>query len=108
MSVSMKLVIDVKLNDGNAERYHCLSHRQEQFSCCVVVIQWLSRVPLFATSMDSTSLSFSISQSLFKLMSVESVMPSNPLILCCPLLLVFSVFPSIRVFSNESVGFGLY
>ena len=42
-------------------------------------------------------------QSLFKLMSVESVMPSNHLILCCPLLLPPSIFPSIRVFSNESV-----
>ena len=108
MSISMKLVIDVKLNDGSAKRYHCLSHRDEQFFCCVVVIQWLSRVPLFGTRMDSTSLSFTISQSLFKLMLVESVMPSNPLILCCPLLLVSSVFPSIRVFSNESVVFGLY
>ena len=108
MSISMKLVIDVKLNDGSATRYRCLSHRDEQFFCCVVVIQWLSRVPLFGTPMDSTSLSFTISQSLFKLMSVESVMPSNPLILCCTLLLVSSVFPSIRVFSNESVVFGLY
>ena len=43
------------------------------------------------------------SQSLLKLMSIESVMPSNHLILCCPLLLLPSIFPSIRVFSNESV-----
>ena len=43
------------------------------------------------------------SQSLRKLMSIESVMPSNHLILCCPLLVPLSVFPSIRVFSNESV-----
>ena len=43
------------------------------------------------------------SRSLFKLMSIELVMPSNHLILCCPLLLPPSVFPSIRVFSNESV-----
>ena len=43
------------------------------------------------------------SQSLLKLMSIESVMPSNHLILCCPLLLSLSIFPSIRVFSNESV-----
>ena len=48
------------------------------------------------------SLSFTISWSLLKLMSVESVMPSNHLILCCPLLLPPSIFPSIRVFSNES------
>ena len=46
---------------------------------------------------------FTISQSLLKLMSIESVMPSNHLILCCPLLLLLSVFPSIRVFFSESV-----
>ena len=48
------------------------------------------------------SLSFTNSQSLLKLMSIESVMPSNHLILCRPLLLLPSIFPSIRVFSNES------
>ena len=48
------------------------------------------------------SLSTTNSQSLLKLMSIESVMPSNHLILCCPLLLPPSIFPSIRVFSNES------
>ena len=53
----------------------------------------------------STSRSFTISQSLLKLMSVESVMPSNHLILCRPLLLLPSIFPSIRVFSNESALF---
>ena len=47
-------------------------------------------------------LTFNISQSLPKLMSIESVMPSNHLILCCPFLLLPSIFPSIRVFSNES------
>ena len=47
------------------------------------------------------SLSFTISQSLLKLMSMESVMPSNHLILCCPLLLLPLIFPSIRVFSRE-------
>ena len=49
------------------------------------------------------SLSLTISQSLLKLMSIESVMPSNNLILCCPLLLLPWIFPSIRVFSKESV-----
>ena len=48
------------------------------------------------------SLSFTIPWSLLKLMSIELVMPSNYLILCCPLLLLPSIFPSIRVFSNES------
>ena len=49
------------------------------------------------------TLSVTNSQSLLKLMSIESVMPSSHLILCCPLLLLPSIFPSIRVFSNESV-----
>ena len=47
------------------------------------------------------SLSFAVSLSLLRLMSTESVMPSNHLILCCPFLLLLSVFPSIRIFSNE-------
>ena len=70
-----------------------------------VVVQPLSWVQLFATPWTAAcqaSLSFSISQSLLKLMSIESVMPSNHLILYCPLLLLPSVFPSIRVFSNNS------
>ena len=50
-----------------------------------------------------TSLTFTNSQSLFKIMSIESVMPSNHLILCCPLLLLPSMFPSIRIFSNKSI-----
>ena len=65
----------------------------------------LSHVLLFATPWTvahQPSLSFTISQSLLKLMSIESVMPSNHLILCHPLLLLPSIFPSIRVFSNES------
>ena len=49
------------------------------------------------------SLSITNSRSLLKLMSIESVMPSNHIILCCPLLLLPSIFPSIKVFSNESV-----
>ena len=72
----------------------------------VVKVQSLSPVRLFATSWTAahqTPLSFTISQSLLKLMSIELVMPSNHLILCCPLLLIPSVFPSIRVFSNELV-----
>ena len=70
-----------------------------------VVVQLLSRVCLFVTPWTATcqpSLSFTISWSLLKLMSTESVMPSNHLILCHPLLLLPSIFPTIRVFSNES------
>ena len=69
-----------------------------------VVFQSLSHVQLIATTWTATlqaSLSFAISQSLLKLMSFESVMPSNHLILCRPLLLP-SIFPSTRVFSNQS------
>ena len=54
------------------------------------------------TVAHQASLSFTIPWSLLKLMSIESVMPSNHLILCCPLLLLPSVIPSIRVFSSES------
>ena len=53
------------------------------------------------TAAHQASLTFTISQSLLKLMSIESVMPSNHLILCHPHLLLPSIFPSIRVFSNE-------
>ena len=55
------------------------------------------------TAAHQASLSIANSQSLLKLMSIELVMPSNHLILCCPLLLLSSIFPSSRVFSNESV-----
>ena len=68
-------------------------------------VQSLSHVRLFVTpwtAAHQASLSITNSRSLLKLMSIESVMPSNHLILCCPLLLP-SIFPSIRVFSNESV-----
>ena len=66
----------------------------------IVVVQSLSHVTPWTASRQA-SLSFTISQSWLKLMSIESVMPTNHLILCRPLLL-HSVFPSIRVFSNES------
>ena len=77
-------------------------------SCCNVQfssVQSLSHVQLFMTSWTiarQASLSITNSWSLFKLIFIESVMPSNHLILCCPLLLLPSIFPSIRVFSNES------
>ena len=69
-------------------------------------VQSLNRVQLFATPWTAAhhaSLSITNSQSLFKLMSIQSVMPPNHLILCCALLLLPSIFPRIRVFSNESV-----
>ena len=69
-------------------------------------VQSLSRVQLFVTPWTAArqaSLSITNSRSLLKLMSISMVMPSNHLILCHPLLLLPSIFPSIRVFSNESV-----
>ena len=71
----------------------------------MVVAQLLSHVQFFATSWTAAcqaSLSFTTSQSLLKLMSAESVMPSNHIILCYPLLLLSSIFPSLKVFSNAS------
>ena len=68
-------------------------------------VQSLSHVQLFVTPWTAAcqaSLSITKSQSLPRLMSIESVMTSNHLILCCHLLLLLSIFPSIRVFSNES------
>ena len=87
----------------------------KQFSICGIKdmtemnlfssVQSLSHVQLFATprtAICQASLSLTVSQSLLKLMSIESVMPSNHFILCRPLLLPPSIFPSIRVFSYES------
>ena len=72
-----------------------------------ISVQSLSRVWLFATpwiAARQASLSITNSRSLLKLISIESVMPSNHLILCRPLLLLPSVFPSIRVFSKKSLS----
>ena len=71
---------------------------------CVSSVQSFSRVRLFATPWAvacQASLSIANSRSLLKLMSIELVMPSNHLILCHPLLLLPSIIPSVRVFSNE-------
>ena len=81
-----------------AKYYTLLPINSVQFSHSVMsdsAIPW--------TSAHQASLSINNSQSLLKLMYIESVIPSNHLILCCPLLLLPSIFPSIRVFSNESV-----
>ena len=77
----------------------------ERIKKVVAAVQSLSHVLLFATPWTAAHqafLSFIIFQSLFKLMSIKLVMLSNHLILCCPLLLLPSIFPNIRVFSNES------
>ena len=76
----------------------------EKLSICVIVVSLPSCVWLFVTlwtAAHQASLSFTMTWYLLKFMSILSVMLSNHLILCCPLLLLPSVFPSIRVFSNE-------
>ena len=74
----------------------CLFYRQDQFSS----VTQLCLTP--CDPMPCPSMSITNSQSLLKLLSIELVMPSNHLTLCCPLLFLPSIFPSIRVFSNES------
>ena len=82
---------------GQEQRFH----KRFQFSS----VQLISCVPLFVTPWTAAcqdSLSFTISWSLLKLVSIKLEMPSNHLILCHPLLLLPSIFPNIRVFSNDS------
>src|SRR5574337_9359 len=74
--------------------------------CCISSVRLLSHVQLFSTpwtAAHQASLSITNSQSLLKPMFIKSVMPSNHLILCRPLLLPPSILPSSRVFSNESI-----
>ena len=94
----------IGLQSGAATLKNCFSKVTIWHSNSIVV-QSLSRVQLFATpwtAAPQASLPFTISRSLLKLMSIESQMPSNHLILCHPLLLLPSIFLSIRVFSSES------
>ena len=72
------------------------------YCCCCSVAQSCLTLATPWPAARQASLSFTVSQSLLKLMSIESVVPSNHLTLCCPLLLLPSIFSSIRVFSNES------
>ena len=98
--------------EGNLYVYLPLIHvvvQQKPIQHCKAIIfsvQLLSHARLFATPWTAAchaSLSITHSWSLLKLMANKSVMPSNHLILCCPLLLLLAIFPSIRAFSNESV-----
>ena len=87
------------------EAWCASSNHLPTWSTSVVVVQSLSCIWLFVTpwtAAHQASLSFTISRSLLKLMSNKLVIPSNHLILCCPLFLLPSIFPSIRVFTNES------
>ena len=90
--------------DGNSQLSQLVVFTRMKLTL-LVIVQSLSRVPLFATPWTTARqapLSITNSQSLLRLISIESVMPSNHLILYCRLLLLPSIFPSIRVFSNES------
>ena len=82
-------------NEFHSENVFIKSSSVQLLSCVRLVTPW--------TIARQASLSFINSYSLLRLMSIESVMPSNHLILCRPLLLLLSIFPSIRVFSSESV-----
>ena len=95
---------DLVLTNSTLKRKQTRIQGKQKYVCVSQSVQSLSRVRLFATpwiEAHQASLSITNSQSLPKLMSIESVMPSSHLILCHPLLLP-SIFPSIRVFSNES------
>ena len=82
----------------------CLTTNSKYYLTIIAVVQSLSCVQLSVilwTAADQASLSFTNSRSLLKLMSIESMMPYNHLILCLPILLLPSVFSSIRVFSSK-------
>ena len=99
----------LKMQIFQASCHHCTAQRSQYHTVGLVlenrfVVQLLSCVRLFATpwvAAHQASLSFTIFWSLLKLMSIESVMLSNHFILYCPILLLPSMFPSIRVFSSE-------
>ena len=112
-----KFMVHVLLKSGLENFEHYFTSVWEECNCVVVwaffgtgmktdPFQSLSRLQLFPTQLTSACQvywSFTISRSLLKLISIESVMSSNHLILCHPLLLLPSIFPSIGVFSSESV-----
>ena len=94
-SVYILLLFTCSTEDEMVGQHHSLNGY-------VAVVQSLSCVQFFAMNCSTpASLSFTISRSLLKLMSIESVMPSNHLVLCCLFLLLPSIFPRIRVFSSE-------
>ena len=98
ISLSNTSLFPPLLSSGNHHSILCCY----SLSTLFFVFQLLSHVGLFATSWAAAhqaSLSITISWSFLKLMSIELVMPSNHLILCCPLLLVLSILPSIRIVS---------
>ena len=106
IAVYLKLIQHCKLTIHQLKKEKSSLQVQVAQSHPAESVQLFSRIQLFAaprTAARQTSLSITNSQSLLKLMSMESVVPSNHPILCHPLLLLPPIFPSIRVFSNESV-----
>ena len=100
----MNISKDLLYSIWNSSHCYVAAWMGEGFGGELFFVQSLSHVRLFATlwtTAHQASLSFTISWSLLRLMSIESMMPSNHLILCCPLHLLSSIFASIRVFSNE-------
>ena len=98
------VILTITTSQQDLELHPFLTWLLQVLGLFAVVIQSFSHAQLLAapwTAAHQASLSFTISRSLLKLMSIESVMPSNHLILCCPLLLLLSIFPNIRVSSNE-------
>ena len=94
-----------KLASEEVDPHHMSILRVPPSCFVVVVVQSISCVRLFATPWTlshQAPLSITASRSLPKFMSIESMTPSNRLILCCPLFLLPSIFPSIRVFSSDS------
>ena len=90
----------------NIQTGKSISSKRKSYVCVYISVQSLSCVWLFMTpwtAAHQASLSITNFWSLLKLMSIASVMQPKHLILCCPLLLLFSIFPNIRVFSNETV-----
>ena len=98
---TFKLCLDMRYTFWRLEKI--MKCRSKCFYLFVISVQSLSRVRLFVTPWTAAlqaSLTITNSQIIFKLMSIALVKPSNHLILCCPLLPLPSIFPSIRVFSN--------
>ena len=96
-SLLLSLLLWLWNKKGEVPNNYSTKAHVSQFSCSVMS----NSVTPWTASLQS-SLSFTISQSFLRLVSIESMMPSNYLILCCPLLFLPSIFPSIKVFSNES------
>ena len=88
------VLVQIMVRELRSHMQHC---------CYCLVSQCVQHFTSPWTTPRQTSLSFTISQNLLKLMYIESLMQSNHLVLCCPLLLLPSIFPNIRIFSNESV-----